>query len=187
MTPSNSCTESPRPKLTIFCDGSNFLPSLREAGISYTVDIPKLARVLARRPPGYILNKLRYYTSPSPRPNPNQQRFFDEIRQSSATELILGRHEARGGYHVEKETDVNLSVEMVVGAYERQYDVAMLISGDTDYVRAIQAVKRTGRRVIWCHFHGQAHSDELRQVCDEQFQMDEQFLRTCQKFSGPRR
>lgn len=171
------------PKLTIFCDGSNFLPSLREAGISYSVDIPRFARALAKQPPGYILNKLRYYTAPSPRPNVAQQRFFEILRQSPAVELVLGRHETRGGgaYHVEKETDVNLSVDMVVGAYEHQYDVAMLVSGDTDYVRAVQAVRLRGKRVVWCHFRGQQHSDQLRQACDETLELTDQFLRTCKR------
>lgn len=172
-----------RLKLTIYCDGSNFLPSLREAGIAYQVDIPRFARVLAKQPPGYILNKLRYYTAPSARANPTQQRFFEFLRQSSAVELVLGRHESRGGgsFHVEKETDVNLSVDMVVGAYENEYDVAMLVSGDTDYVRAVRAVRARGKRVIWCHFIGQRHSDELRQASDESLELGDSLLRTCRR------
>lgn len=156
---------------------------MREAGISYQIDVPRLARVLAQQPPGYLLNKLRFYTSPSPRVNPAQQVFFEALRGSSAVELILGRHESRGGgsYHVEKETDVNMSVDMVVGAYENHYDVAMLLSGDTDYVRAVQAVRNKGKRVIWAHFETQTHSCELSQICDESLLLTEQLLRTCRR------
>lgn len=149
------------------------------------VDVPHLARVLAKQPPGFILSKLRYYTSPSPNPNPQQQRFFDALRQSSSTELILGRHESRSSgasqYHVEKETDVKLTVDMVTGAYKNLYDTAMLITGDTDFVPAVLAVREAGKRVIWCHFRGQGHSDELRQVCDESLEMDDKLLRTCRR------
>lgn len=108
-------------------------------------------------------------------------------------ELVLGRTEPRRAkftcpqcgeifvhkHHVEKETDVNLAVDMTVGAHADRYDVAMLVAGDTDYVHAVEAVQATGRKVIWCHFAAQANTDRLRQVCDEQILLDEKFLRTC--------
>ncbi|HEX2207499.1 MAG TPA: hypothetical protein VHG93_07435 [Longimicrobium sp.] len=56
--------------------------------------------------------------------------------------------------------------------------MAMLVAGDTDYVHAIQAVQATGRKVIWCHFPSQTHTDRPRQVCDEQILLDDKFLRT---------
>jgi uncharacterized LabA/DUF88 family protein len=97
---------------------------------------------------------------------------------------VLGRHEPRTDrygqrYHVEKETDVNLAVDMVVGAYEERFDVAMLVAGDTDYVRAIQAVQARGKRVVWCHLPAQAHIARLAELADERYPLDDRFLRTC--------
>lgn len=97
---------------------------------------------------------------------------------------MLGRHEPRWDrlgerYHVEKETDVNLAVDMVVGAYEDRFDVAMLVAGDTDYVRAIHAVQARGKPVVWCHLPGQRHTNLLAQVCQEKRELTEKFLRTC--------
>lgn len=132
--------------------------------------------------------KLRYYTSPLPDVySPayrRQQTFFDELRRSRRIDLVLGRHEPRTDrygqrYHVEKETDVNLAVDMVVGAYEERFDVAMLVAGDTDYVRAVRAVQARGKRVVWCHLPAQKHTDQLAQLCDERCELDEKFLRTC--------
>jgi uncharacterized LabA/DUF88 family protein len=74
---------------------------------------------------------------------------------------------------------VNLAVDMVIGAYEDRFDVAMLVAGDTDYVRAIRAVQARGKRVVWCHLPGQRHTDLLAQLCDEKRELTEQFLRTC--------
>ena len=126
-------------------------------------------------------------------PTAGQQRFFERLRRSTTVDLVLGRNEPRRemsrvrscgevsthGYHVEKETDVSLAIDMVAGAHTNRYDVAMLVAGDTDYVHAIQAVQATGRKVIWCHFPAQAHTDRLRQVCDGQVLLDDKFLRTC--------
>lgn len=186
-------SEVPRkPRVEIFVDGTNFRYAQFEAGIR-EVDIPRLARQLARN---YVLVKMRYYTSPLPLQSSaysGQQRFFERLRGTRAVDLILGRNEPRREsfecprcgaistqrYHVEKETDVNLATDMVIGAHTNRYDVAMLVAGDTDYVHAIEAVQATGRKVIWCHFPSQAHTDRLRQVCDEQVLLDEKFLRTC--------
>lgn len=182
-----------KPRLEIFVDGTNFRIAQLNAGLR-DVDVPALARQLAS---GYVLVKMRYYTSPLPdNGSPayvGQSRFFERLRATRAIELVLGRNEPRRAsftcptcgepfvhrYHVEKETDVNLAIDMAVGAHTNRYDVAMLIAGDTDYVRAVEAVQATGRKVIWCHFPTQAHTDRLRQVCDEQILLDEKFLRTC--------
>lgn len=181
-----------KPRVEIFVDGTNFRMAQLAAGIQ-EIDAPRLARQLAK---GYVLVKMRYYTSPLPGQSSayrDQHRFFEQLRRSAAVDLVLGRNEPRRENircpscgevsthrrHVEKETDVNLAIDMAVGAYADRYDVAMLLTGDTDYVHAIEAVQATGRKVIWCHFPSQAHSDRLRQVCDEQILLDDKFLRTC--------
>lgn len=136
------------PKLEIFVDGSNFNLAVGYDGVAHSVDLNLLATRLSR---DYHFVKLRYYTSPLPDVRSpayrRQQKFFDQLRRSRRIELVLGRHEPRWDrdgrrYHVEKETDVNLAVDMVIGAYEDRFDVAMLVAGDTDYVRAIRACRR---------------------------------------------
>jgi uncharacterized LabA/DUF88 family protein len=182
----SSPTPQSRPRaLEIFVDGTNFLLARSEAGFPFRLDLNLFATRLSR---GYHFVKLRYYTSPLPDVRSpayrSQQKFFDELRRSRRVDLVLGRHEPRTDrygqrYHVEKETDVNLAVDMVVGAYEERYDVAMLVAGDTDYVRAVRAVQARGKRVVWCHLPAQQHTDQLSQLCDERYELDEKFLRTC--------
>jgi uncharacterized LabA/DUF88 family protein len=149
------------------------------------VDIPRLARILARQSGGHLLKGMRYYAAPSPNQGSDsarkQQTFFEVLRASTNVTLILGRHERRGNVHVEKETDVKLAVDMVSGAFKGEYDVAMLITGDTDYVPAVKAVRETGRRVIWCHFPNQKHSLELKHNCDSTLELNDKILRTCRR------
>jgi uncharacterized LabA/DUF88 family protein len=174
------------PRLEIFVDGTNFLLSRRASGINFDINLNLLASRLAK---GHQFVKMRYYTSPLPTPGTHdyraQQRFFEELRRSRRIELILGRHEPRiephtgRRYHVEKETDVNLAVDMVVGAHTNRYDVAMLVAGDTDYVRAVQAVQAEGKKVVWCHLPSQRGTNQLAQLCDEALELNEKFLRTC--------
>ena len=174
-----------RPSWKSSSTASNFNAALVREGFTSSIDLNLLATRLSR---GYHFAKLRYYTAPlANKQGPafhRQQRFFKELRRSHRIELVLGRHEPRRDhngrwYHVEKETDVNLAVDMVTGAYEDRYDVAMLVAGDTDYVRAIQAVQARGKRVVWCHLPGQRHTNQLAQVCHEKRELTEKFLRTC--------
>lgn len=173
------------PKLEIFVDGSNFNLALNRDDIGDTVDLNLLATRLSR---SYHFVKLRYYTSPLPDVRSpayrRQQKFFDALRRSRRIELVLGRHEPRWDragqrYHVEKETDVNLAVDMVAGAYEDRFDVAMLVAGDTDYVRAIHVVQSRGKPVVWCHLPAQRHTHQLAQICQEKHELTDKFLRTC--------
>jgi len=182
--------DAPLPKVEIFVDGSNFLQAQRQNGINFQVDLNRLATRLSE---GYHFVKLRYYTSPLPNPGTDayraQQRFFNELRKSRRVDLVLGRHEPRFDrasgkrYHVEKETDVNLAVDMVVAAYKERYDIAMLVAGDTDYVRAVQAVQDRGKKLVWCHLPSQRGTDQLAQLCDTSMELDEKFLRTCSLFN----
>lgn len=180
--------EASLPKVEIFVDGTNFLMAQRANGIHYPIDLNLFATRLSR---GYHFGKLHFYTSPLPDPATDQyraqQRFFDELRRSRRIDLVLGRHEPRldrvtgKRYHVEKETDVNLAVDMVVAAYTDRCDVAMLVAGDTDYVRAVKAVQERGKKLVWCHLPSQRGTHQLAQVCDSSLELDEKFLRTCVK------
>jgi uncharacterized LabA/DUF88 family protein len=42
----------------------------------------------------------------------------------------------------EKESDVNLAIKLVSGAYEDEYDKALIVSADSDFVSAIKMVKQ---------------------------------------------
>lgn len=174
------------PAVEIFVDGPNFHLAQRDERIHLRVDLNRLARRLSA---GCRLVKLNYYTSPLPISGTSsyraQQRFFAQIARSSRIELVLGRHEPRFDphtglrHHMEKETDVNLAVDMVVGAYRDRYDVAMLVAGDTDYVRAVQALKERGKQLIWCPLPTQRRLDQLSKLADDTMELDAKFLRTC--------
>jgi uncharacterized LabA/DUF88 family protein len=67
----------------------------------------------------------------------------------------------------EKETDVNLAVALVEDAALDRFDVALIISADSDLCPAIRAVRRVrpNSKVI-AVFPPKRHSDELRRTAD---------------------
>lgn len=56
-----------------------------------------------------------------------------------------------GVYH-EKGVDVQLAVDLLVGAYENNYDTAIVISSDTDLMPAMEKVKKLGKGVEYIGF-----------------------------------
>ena len=77
----------------------------------------------------------------------DQQRLFYKLRQQNV-KIILGQliqHRDKS-YH-EKGVDVRLSVEMIRLARQDKYDVAYLLSSDTDLVPAVEEVLSFGKKV----------------------------------------
>ena len=105
------------------------------------------------------LMETRYYVGAVKRENnnpkseelyANQQKLFASLQQKNIF-IVLGsiiRHPDRT-YH-EKGVDVRLAVEIIRFARENKYDIAYLISSDTDLVPAVEEVRAFG------------HSDCLR-------------------------
>lgn len=70
----------------------------------------------------------------------------------------------------EKETDVSLAVRLVEGAASNDFDSALLITGDGDFIPAIQSARRLkpDLRIIVV-FPPKRVSDDLRSAADARF------------------
>jgi hypothetical protein len=173
---------------------------MRQAGLHYPIDFPRLARTLpARIDGGCSLVKLQFFIAPSPYAHTREREepLFSALRNSSSTELVLGWHETKhcrkcgNEYHREKGTDVAIATSLVDGAHRDVFDTALLITGDEDFVGAIQSVRAVsteggvnpqfGKRVIWGHFGTQAVDGRLNGACDERYLLEDRFLRTVQR------
>ena len=65
---------------------------------------------------------------------------------------------------MEKGVDVALAVDLIGMAWEDAYNVAILVSGDSDYVGAVSKVMGKGRNVEVVSFRNSL-SKELKKVC----------------------
>lgn len=52
----------------------------------------------------------------------------------------------------EKETDINIATHMIAKGFQNAYDIAILVSGDTDYVQVIRTLHDLGKIVVIAHF-----------------------------------
>jgi uncharacterized LabA/DUF88 family protein len=65
-----------------------------------------------------------------------------------------------------KGVDIALTKDMLSHAYLNNYDVALLIAGDGDYVPLVDEVKRLGKRVHLAFFDSTTTSFALKTACD---------------------
>jgi uncharacterized LabA/DUF88 family protein len=87
-----------------------------------------------------------YYTS-APGDFDNRNSIIDRLKLIGIeSPHVFSRTKNKGS----KRVDITLSVDMLVHAYEKNHDVAVLVAGDEDYVPLVTAFKNAGRRVfIW--------------------------------------
>ncbi|PYV52217.1 MAG: hypothetical protein DMG98_24560 [Acidobacteria bacterium] len=71
-----------------------------------------------------------------------------------------------------KGVDIALSKDFLSHAFFRNYEVAVLISGDGDYVPLINEVKQLGKIVYVLFFSASGLNPELRLASDRYFEME---------------
>lgn len=73
---------------------------------------------------------------------------------------------------VEKGVDAAIITDLLTFAFDDNYDMAVLISGDADHAPAVQYIqKRTDKQVVQAFF--KSHGDELRNACWDHIFLDD--------------
>ncbi len=120
--------------------------------------------------------------------------WFDSIRTINNLTIIEGAHIARPApklireqmvigdhstyYITEKGTDVNLTAHLLTKGFMNSYDVAVIISGDTDYIPVIEILNTLGKSVIVAGVEGQ-NITKFRKLVDRQIILKDAFFKTC--------
>ncbi|MFQ6674484.1 MAG: NYN domain-containing protein [Fidelibacterota bacterium] len=75
-----------------------------------------------------------------------------------------------------KGVDITLSKDLLINAFFNNYDVAVLIAGDGDYVPLVEEIKRLGKVVYLSFFEKEGLNQELRLAADSYFEMEPFFV-----------
>jgi len=173
-------------RVTIFIDGSNLYHSLKHHFNRADLDIGKFCLKLKGR---RQLIRIYYYNAKvgikeEPERYKQQQAFFNSVNAIPYSELRLGRlvyNHWPTSPPYEKGTDVQLATDMITHSYKNNYDVAILVAGDNDFVSAVQAVKDNGKHVEVALFGKEGTSRQLRNVADKVITLNTRFLKECWK------
>jgi uncharacterized LabA/DUF88 family protein len=173
-------------RVMIFIDGSNLYHSLKNFFKRTDIDIGKLGnKLLDKR----RLIRIYYYNAKvglkeEPQRYRDQQAFFDSVSAIPYCELRLGRLVYINWPNTppyEKGVDIQLATDIITHSFKNNYDVAVLVAGDNDYVGALQAVKDNGKNVEVALFGKERTSRQLRVAADKVITINGRFLRGCWK------
>jgi uncharacterized LabA/DUF88 family protein len=164
-------------RVAIFIDGSNLYHALRSNFRRHDLNFPEFASKLcgSRR-----LFRIYYYNvlqDPIQRPDGyrEQQEFLEILRKTPYLEVRLGSTKARQNIPVEKGIDIMLATDLLYFAWNDFYDVAVLVSGDSDFAYAMQAVKNMGKHVEVAYFESGVSKDLLN-VADNRHLLNRSFF-----------
>ena len=80
----------------------------------------------------------------------NQQKFFQKLEDIG---IIVERGRIVYDHSIrEKGVDVKMAIDMVIGAYENEYDSVILISSDTDLMPALKFIQSKGKKIEYVGF-----------------------------------
>ena len=176
----------------IFIDGSNLYHSLKNHFGRTDLDVGKFSRkLLGRRQ----LVRIYYYNArvglkEEPERYRQQQAFFAGINAIPYCELRLGRLVYTNWPATppfEKGIDIQLATDMITHGFKNNYDVAILVAGDNDFVSALQAVKDNGKHIEVALFGKEGSSRQLRTVADKVTTINARFLEGSWKDTRPQR
>lgn len=169
-------------RVIAYVDGYNLYYSLREKRWKrfYWLNIQAMVGFLLR--PDQMLVTTKYFTTIVKQPEKRRRRqavFLEALRTLNDFQVYYGHFlvdmvscrscgHTYETYH-EKMTDVNISVELMTDAFQDQFDVALLVSADSDLVGPVKAVRRlfSHKRVVVAFPPGRS-SKALKQAADAQ-------------------
>ncbi len=150
-------------RVIAYIDGFNLYYGLRTKGWKWFYWLNLQALILQLLKPNQVLLRTKYFTSIVNHPSARRKRqavFLEALQTLSDLEIFYGHylanmvtcHNCGHVYetHHEKMTDVNIAVELLTDAFQDQFDMAFLVSADSDLVGPIRSVKRlfTAKRVV---------------------------------------
>jgi len=164
-------------RVAIFIDGSNLYHALRSNLGHYDLNFAGFASKLCG---SRGLFRTYYYNvlqDPIQWPDSyrEQQEFLDILRKTPYLEVRLGSTKVTQGIPVEKGIDIMLATDLLYFAWNDFYDVAMLVSGDSDFAYALQAVKNMGKHVEVAYFE-KGISKDLLDVADNRYLLNRSFF-----------
>lgn len=117
----------------------------------------------------------------NPQKYKSQKEFFEILRRIPNFHLVLCKLLKRNitgtnkSYYIIKEDDINMAVDMVERACGDNFGIAIVISGDGDFVPAVKAVQRKNKTVKNIYFKNSS-SRNLKNHCDESLELTKETL-----------
>ena len=148
-------------KVIVYVDGFNFYYGLKgdpKWKRYYWLDIVKFFDKFMK--PDQELIKVKYFSArpDNQEKNARQYAFFQANMENSRFQLILGKYLKKKitcfncgniiNTYEEKESDVRIATQIVSDSYEKNCDIAIVVSADSDMIPSVELAKQAGQKVF---------------------------------------
>lgn len=182
-------------RVMVFIDGSNLYHGLVDYCSQTALNFEKFCNLLCGDERRLVHT---YYYNIILRQNnakeayAGQQRFIAALQRIPHFDFVKGRtvdrkrdekcpqcqHEYEISYQIEKGVDIQLAVQMLVSAFDNQYDTAIIVSNDGDFSEAVKEVRRLKKTVENAEFPERLPSYLSRQ-CSKVISLTKDFIEPC--------
>lgn len=160
-------------RVMVFIDYQNIRRSLADLDGYTRLDLYRLTELLvgSRDLVGaYVFDGKRQYTGRNDPVVQQQNRLRDQGFRVIVRDSVVLVEET--GKEVQKEVDVSLACEMLEHALLNHFDVAIVVSGDRDFIPAMQKVQAAGKRVEVAALN-EAFNEECKRTADVYYLLDD--------------
>ena len=164
--------EKKKERIAIFIDGSNFYHSTKNIEAKgYKIDLKKIIDELSRDrevetfyytallDPGYNLEIYEEH-----------KKVIEDLKKIPNLKVVLcdlRKIKVDGKFRYEvKGDDIYLAHDMLMGAFDNLYDVAIVMSGDADFIPVINTLRKRFKKKVGNAVFRKTSSFKLRQACD---------------------
>jgi len=201
-----SAEVTPAKRVGCYIDGFNLYFGMREAELRrfYWLNVSSLASGFLAD--GQVLAYTKYFTAriiggrntdnsahraARDAKRQRQTNYLEALESTGRVQIIEGHYreddmQCNGCGRVwsspeEKMTDVNIATQLIFDAFANVFDIAIIVSGDSDLVPPIREIKRhiTAKR-IYVAFPPARYSNELRKASHERFRINAEMLENSQ-------
>ncbi|MGA7562047.1 MAG: NYN domain-containing protein [Desulfobaccales bacterium] len=179
-------------KIGIFIDGGHISKLSKKHFGTISIDFAKLANWIAD---GKEILRVYYYDCPpyqSKPPTPDErlllskkQKYFYNLNRLDRFEVREGKLECRGRDNLckpifeQKRIDILLAVDLIKLAFKKAISCAAILTGDSDYIPAIQVAKDEGVSIKLIHGPKKTYHDQLYDIADERRELTLAILSAC--------
>lgn len=170
-------------RAAVFIDGAYLTKILDVDFGKPKIDLARFSDILCgknERLRTYYYNCMPYQSCP---PTEEERRrfaamdkFVYTLKKLPRFEVKLGRLGCIGGEFIQKRVDIALAVDLVRLTCGRMIGKAVIVTGDSDFVPAIEAAKESGVLVVLYYSASSIH-DELLSAVDESVVIDESLIK----------
>lgn len=162
-------------RVMVFIDYRNVYEGVKFGLADVSLDLFALTKILVgdRDLVGaYVFDGIFQQTDPSDRGPEETRKLHNYIREQGFRVVARDAVVMHEGKMVQKEVDVSMACEMLEHAMMNHFDVAIVVSGDRDFVPAIQKIQAAGKRVEVASFVNEMNPESKR-AADVYYTLDD--------------